>query len=50
MREWIADYFELDTHGTTIRREALAGLTTFVTMACISGRRGEKTPPGRRRH
>lgn len=35
MREWIAIYFELDTHSTTIRREALAGLTTFVTMAYI---------------
>ena len=35
MREWIADYFELDAHDTTIRREALAGVTTFVTMAYI---------------
>ncbi len=28
-------YFELEAHGTTVRREALAGLTTFVTMAYI---------------
>jgi adenine/guanine/hypoxanthine permease len=35
MREWIANYFELDAHNTTIRREALAGVTTFVTMAYI---------------
>jgi adenine/guanine/hypoxanthine permease len=35
MREWIANYFELDAHDTTIRREALAGVTTFVTMAYI---------------
>jgi len=28
-------YFELDAHGTTVGREALAGLTTFVTMAYI---------------
>ena len=32
---WIARYFELDSHGTTVRREALGGLTTFVTMAYI---------------
>jgi AGZA family xanthine/uracil permease-like MFS transporter len=28
-------YFELEAHGTTVQREALAGLTTFVTMAYI---------------
>jgi len=35
MRKLITDYFELDAHDTTIRREALAGVTTFVTMAYI---------------
>jgi len=35
MREWMANYFELDVHDTTIQREALAGVTTFVTMAYI---------------
>ncbi len=28
-------YFDLEAHGTSVRREALAGLTTFVTMAYI---------------
>lgn len=28
-------FFQLDRHGTTVRREILAGLTTFVTMAYI---------------
>ncbi len=28
-------FFELEVNGTTVRREALAGLTTFVTMAYI---------------
>lgn len=28
-------YFAFDRHGTTLRRETLAGLTTFVTMAYI---------------
>jgi hypothetical protein len=31
VRAWIADYFEFDAHDTTIQREALAGVTTFVT-------------------
>jgi AGZA family xanthine/uracil permease-like MFS transporter len=35
MRKLITNYFELDAHDTTIRREALAGVTTFVTMAYI---------------
>ncbi len=35
MGTWIARYFELEAHGTTIRREALAGVTTFVTMSYI---------------
>jgi AGZA family xanthine/uracil permease-like MFS transporter len=28
-------FFEVDRHGTTVGREAVAGLTTFVTMAYI---------------
>ena len=28
-------YFELQRHGTTVRREVTAGITTFVTMAYI---------------
>lgn len=28
-------YFQLSTHGTTVKTELLAGLTTFLTMACI---------------
>jgi len=28
-------YFKLDAHGTTVRTELLAGLTTFLTMAYI---------------
>jgi len=28
-------YFQLKAHGTTVRTELLAGLTTFLTMAYI---------------
>lgn len=35
MREKVRVYFELDAHGTTLRREVTAGVTTFVTMAYI---------------
>jgi AGZA family xanthine/uracil permease-like MFS transporter len=35
MRQRIENYFELQAHGTTIGREALAGVTTFVTMSYI---------------
>jgi AGZA family xanthine/uracil permease-like MFS transporter len=35
MRNQIDDYFGLRAQGTTIGREALAGLTTFVTMSYI---------------
>jgi adenine/guanine/hypoxanthine permease len=31
----ISRYFGLESHGTTVRREVTAGLTTFVTMAYI---------------
>ena len=35
MLEPIRAYFQLEAHGTTLRREVIAGLTTFVTMAYI---------------
>ena len=31
----IEKYFRLAEHGTTVRRELLGGLTTFMTMAYI---------------
>lgn len=31
----LARHFELEAHGTTVRREAVAGLTTFATMSYI---------------
>ncbi|WP_394325726.1 NCS2 family permease [Halolamina pelagica] len=35
LTETLADYFELDSHDTTVRTELLAGLTTFLTMSYI---------------
>jgi adenine/guanine/hypoxanthine permease len=35
MKQQIENYFGLQAHDTTIGREALAGLTTFVTMSYI---------------
>ena len=35
MKAWLTRYFELDRLGTTIGREAIGGVTTFVTMAYI---------------
>jgi len=35
MLEPIRAYFQLEAHGTTLRREVIAGITTFVTMAYI---------------
>jgi len=32
----LESYFQLSAHGTTVRREVLAGLTTFLTMAYIT--------------
>lgn len=29
------DFFKLKDHGTTVRREVLAGITTFMTMAYV---------------
>jgi AGZA family xanthine/uracil permease-like MFS transporter len=31
----LRSYFGLDAHGTTVRREVMAGVTTFVTMSYI---------------
>jgi adenine/guanine/hypoxanthine permease len=31
----LASFFKLDQHGSTVRQEIIAGLTTFVTMAYI---------------
>ena len=35
MLERLRAYFEFETHGTTFRRETVAGVTTFVTMSYI---------------
>jgi adenine/guanine/hypoxanthine permease len=35
MLQFMRTYFQLEAHGTTVRREVIAGLTTFVTMAYI---------------
>ena len=32
---WVASYFQFEQHGTNLRREMVAGVTTFVTMAYI---------------
>ena len=29
------DFFKLKDHGTTVRREVQAGITTFMTMAYV---------------
>lgn len=36
MQQILDRYFELDRHGTTVRTEVMAGLTTFLTMAYIA--------------
>ncbi|MBI2955859.1 MAG: NCS2 family permease [Acidobacteria bacterium] len=35
MWQRVRTYFELEAHGTTFRREVLAGVTTFLTMSYI---------------
>jgi len=35
MTGWLHSYFQLNAHGTTVQREFLAGVTTFVTMSYI---------------
>jgi AGZA family xanthine/uracil permease-like MFS transporter len=33
--EFLSRYFQLEAHGTTVRREALGGVTTFLAMSYI---------------
>ena len=35
MNRWLEQFFELSHHETTVRREVIAGLTTFFTMSYI---------------
>ena len=35
MNAFLEKYFQLSDHGTSVRTELLAGLTTFLTMAYI---------------
>jgi len=35
VKRWLADYFQLERHGSNISTELIAGLTTFLTMAYI---------------
>jgi AGZA family xanthine/uracil permease-like MFS transporter len=35
LADTLADYFDFDAHGTDLRTEVLAGLTTFLTMSYI---------------
>ncbi len=35
LNRWLDQFFELSHHQTTVRREVVAGLTTFFTMAYI---------------
>ena len=32
---WLERIFKLRLHGTTVKTELIAGLTTFITMACL---------------
>lgn len=34
-RGWLERIFKLSVHGTTVKTELIAGLTTFITMAYI---------------
>ncbi len=35
MKKRIAEFFQLEAHGTTLQREAIGGLTTFLAMSYI---------------
>lgn len=35
MKDKVISYFGIDKHGSTIKREILAGFTTFISMAYI---------------
>jgi len=36
MKKFLQSYFQLEEQGTTLRREVIAGVTTFMTMAYIT--------------
>jgi adenine/guanine/hypoxanthine permease len=35
MKKWISQYFQLDANGTTLQREVVGGITTFLAMSYI---------------
>src|SRR6056297_2193013 len=35
LHDAVSDFFELEAHGTTLRTEIIAGITTFLTMSYI---------------
>jgi adenine/guanine/hypoxanthine permease len=35
MNKWISQYFQLDANGTTLQREVVGGITTFLAMSYI---------------
>jgi adenine/guanine/hypoxanthine permease len=35
MKEWISRYFQLEANGTTLQREVVGGITTFLAMSYI---------------
>ena len=35
MKKWIAQYFQLEANGTTVQREVVGGVTTFLAMSYI---------------
>jgi adenine/guanine/hypoxanthine permease len=35
MKNWISQYFHIEAHGTTLQREVVGGITTFLAMSYI---------------
>jgi len=35
MKKWISQYFQLEANGTTVQREVVGGVTTFLAMSYI---------------
>lgn len=35
MKKWISQYFQLEANGTTLQREVMGGITTFLAMSYI---------------
>jgi AGZA family xanthine/uracil permease-like MFS transporter len=35
MKQWISQYFQLEANGTTLQREVVGGITTFLAMSYI---------------